>query len=169
MLGVQECTHRVPQLWLKHGQPEAAWILWDSLIIRAVGGPFSLQECHPSLPQSSHASGRKGLDVALPTLLVEAEPGGSCGYRWPSPWPGPDRGWRGQRNARLWQNCLYKVQACSQSAVFVRFPIRKAPAMQRGGLLRIRFKSHLSSPFVVGSELIQKQVVSPVSERNFVV
>lgn len=38
--------------------------------------------------------------------------------------------------------------------------------MQRGGLVRIRFKSHLSSAFVVGGELIKKQVVSPVSERN---
>lgn len=50
--------------------------------------------------------------------------------------------------------------------MFVILPIRKVPAMQGGVLVRIRFKSHLSSAFVVSGEVIQKQIVSPVSEIN---
>lgn len=81
-----------------------------------------LSPCRNAAPLShtSHASGQKELDVVLPTLLVEAGSGGSCGQRWPSPWPGLDRGWGGQRNARLWQNSLYKFRrAVSQSTVCV--------------------------------------------------
>lgn len=168
MLGMQECTHVVPHYgWSMESLrlPGFCGTAWSSELW---GDPSPCRNATP-LPQHSHASGRKGLDVALPTLLVEAGSGGSCGHRWPSSWPRLDRGWRGQRNVRLWQNSLYEAQACSQSTLFVRFPIRKAPAMQRGGSVRIRFRSHLSSPLVVGSELIQKQVVSPVSERNSVV
>lgn len=90
---------------LQHGEPEAACLLWDSLTIRAVLGallPAGIQLLSPS-------SGQRGLDVALRTLLVEAGSGGCCGQRWPSPRPGLDRGWRGQRNAKLWQNSLYKA------------------------------------------------------------
>lgn len=67
-----------PQLWLQHGEPKAAWLLWDSLTIRAVLGALLPAEMQP-------LSGQRGLDVALPTLLVEAESGGYCGQRWPSP------------------------------------------------------------------------------------
>lgn len=78
VLGVQECTCVRPQLWLQHGEPKAAWPLWDSLTIRAVLGALLPAEMQP-------LSGQRGLDVALPTLLVEAESGGYCGQRWPSP------------------------------------------------------------------------------------
>lgn len=49
-------------------------------------GVFHLQEFNPSLPQSPDASGPRGLDVALSTLLAEAGParavsGGSCGQK----------------------------------------------------------------------------------------
>lgn len=49
-------------------------------------GPIHLREFNPSLPQSPDASGPRGLDVALSTLLAEAGParaasGGSCGQK----------------------------------------------------------------------------------------
>lgn len=74
--------------------PSQLW--WEAFL------PAGIQLLSPS-------SGQRGLDVALPTLLVEAGSGGYCGQRWPSPRGGLDRGWRRQRNAKLWQNFLYKA------------------------------------------------------------
>lgn len=146
----------VPQPWLKHGEPEAACLWWHSLIIRA-GGPFSLEDCSPSLPRV--LCGHRGLEVALPTRLVEAGSGGSWGQGWPSPSPGLDRSWRGQRNARLWQIPFIKVRP-AVSALCLYISNKESTCMQRGVLVRMRFKSHLSSAFVVSGELIQKQVAS---------
>lgn len=104
MLGMQECTHVVPQLWLKHGEPEAAWLLWDSLIIRAVGGPFSLQECHPS-------------PTAFSRLWAE---GAGCGFAHPACWSWV-RGLMWPQMAQLltktWQG-LERAEKCEAVAEF---------------------------------------------------
>lgn len=81
------------------------------------------------------------------------------------------RAWQGLERAH---KCRAVVEFYRQSSGILsteceRLPIRKAAAMQRGGLVRTRFKRHLSSASVVSGELVQKQVVPPVSERNSVV
>lgn len=69
VLGLQGCTRVVPQLWLKHGEPKAAWLSWDSLIIRGVGGPLLPTGMQPLSP------------TELSCLWAE---GAACGFAHPA-------------------------------------------------------------------------------------
>lgn len=84
MLGMQECTHVVPHYgWSMESLrlPGFCGTAWSSELW---GDPSPCRNATP-LPQHSHASGWKGLDVALPTLLVEAGQGAHVATDGPAP------------------------------------------------------------------------------------
>lgn len=112
-------------------------------------GPFHLQECSPLLPQSPCASKLRGLDVALSALLVEAEPacpasGGSCSRKMAQPLTRAWQGLEGADKGGPRAGSLYRIQASGP------LPMRKAPAIARGGLVKARFKSSMSYPCFCG-------------------